>query len=160
MLKPLATTKNIKITVDAPKRDVILQSDALALSQILINLTGNSIKFTDTGEVKIEIRRRRTGDRREVEFSVTDTGRGIPLEVQERLFESFKHMDTLHDIPTEGTGLGLYISKKFAQLIGGRISFKSALGKGSRFVLCIDGDAVANLQKGAEGSSTLAELRL
>ena len=148
MLRPLAVAKHLELTVVMPKKDLDLETDRRALSQILINLVGNGIKYTDTGEVKLEVLQKETGDRREVNFQVSDTGPGIPLSEQEKLFQRFKRMHA-DDSPTKGSGLGLFVSKRLAELIGGNISFKSTPGKGSRFTLSIDGDAVAELQRSA-----------
>ena len=134
MLKPLATAKHLKLTVVAPKKNLDLETDRRALSQILINLVGNGIKYTDAGEVRIELLRKGTGDRREVHFNVADTGPGIPLSDQDKLFQRFKRMDA-NDSPTKGSGLGLFVSKRLAQLIGASISFKSTPGNGSVFTL-------------------------
>ena len=148
MLRPLAMAKHLKLTVVAPKKDLDLETDRRALSQILINLVGNGIKYTDSGEVRLEVLQKRTGDRREVNFQVSDTGPGIPLSEQDKLFQRFERVDA-NESPTKGSGLGLFVSKRLAQLIGGNISFKSDPGKGSRFTLSIDGNAVAALQQGA-----------
>jgi signal transduction histidine kinase len=148
MLRPLAVAKHLELTVVKLKKDLDLETDRRALSQILINLMGNGIKYTDTGEVKLEVLQGEAGDRREVNFQVSDTGPGIPLSEQEKLFQRFERMDA-NDSPTKGTGLGLFVSKRLAQLIGGNISFKSDPGKGSRFTLSIDGDAVADRQRSA-----------
>ena len=148
MLRPLAMAKHLKLTVVTPKKKLDLETDRRALSQILINLVGNGIKYTDSGEVKLEVLRKRTGDRRGVYFQVADTGPGIPLSEQDKLFQRFERMDA-NDSPTKGSGLGLFVSKRLAQLIGGNITFKSDPGKGSRFTLSIDGDAVAELQQSA-----------
>jgi PAS domain S-box-containing protein len=152
-LRPLAEKKGLQFTVDAPAEPVVLPSDARALSQILINLIGNAIKFTDTGEVSVRLRRttndqrltngdtRRTtllGDHSAlVEFTVCDTGIGIKPEDQARLFEEFGRVDSAEVRAREGTGLGLRLSHMLAELLGGTIELTSGLGVGSAFALVL-----------------------
>ena len=139
MLRPLAMAKHLKLTVVKPKKTLDLETDRRALSQILINLVGNGIKYTDSGEVRLEVLRKRTGDRRGIQFRVFDTGPGIPLSEQKKLFQRFECTDFEQDNPTKGSGLGLFVSKRLAQLVGACISFKSTPGKGSVFTLSFDG---------------------
>lgn len=130
-LRPLAADKGIPIRVEAPTAPLEIHSDRRALSQILINLTNNAIKFTDEGSVRLTVSR--AGER--VRFSVIDTGRGIQAEDRERLFTAFEQVDAAGIRPSEGTGLGLYICQRLAVLIGGAIAVETELGSGSAFTL-------------------------
>jgi two-component system sensor histidine kinase/response regulator len=122
-----------------------IRTDAPKLRQILINLLGNAIKFTEKGRVTLRARRQggaeavrgAEGDSRvRLEFEVEDTGIGIPPEDRARIFEPFVQVKTSRK-PSGGVGLGLAISKKLTDLLGGEISLRSEVGRGSVFVLSI-----------------------
>ncbi|NTV62758.1 MAG: hypothetical protein HGA65_04375, partial [Oscillochloris sp.] len=108
-----------------------VQSDSRALSQILINLINNAIKFTDIGEVAIHL----TLKAGEVCFEIHDTGIGIRAEDQACLFQEFGRVDSPEVRSREGTGLGLRLSLKLAALLGGTITLQSEYGTGSTFTL-------------------------
>ena len=104
------------------------------LRQVIVNLVGNAIKFTAKGEVIVHVRTRELGPEHVVlEFTIADTGIGIPKDKQARMFEAFEQADTSTTREYGGTGLGLSITKKFVELHGGRIWVESDLGQGSRF---------------------------
>ena len=133
-LSPLARNKGIGFTVVAPEHAVTASLDRRALSQILINLSSNAIKFTDKGEVRIEIHEGISDGRATVRFDVIDTGIGIKQQDQDKLFKAFEQLKTFGiAAPREGTGLGLYICQRLARLLGGSIEFTSQLGTGSVF---------------------------
>ena len=137
----------------------ILVSDVNRLRQILVNLVGNAVKFTERGEVVVEVtpsaRGRRTlqpGQQQDTEFlrhpeewllhfAVHDTGIGIPIEKQSRLFKSFQQVDASTTRHYGGTGLGLAISKRLAELLGGKIWVDSDAGKGATFHFTISARA-------------------
>lgn len=132
-LRPLATEKGLGFEVQAPASDVIIRTDRRAFSQILINLINNAIKFTETGKVHVELRQ--SGDLTEV--AITDTGTGIAPENQARLFEAFARLEIGARRRQEGSGLGLHLSRKLAEILGGDIRCQSEPGKGSTFTLTI-----------------------
>ncbi len=134
-LRPLAEEKGIALEVLAAEDGLELSSDRRALSQILINLTNNAIKFTDQGSVLLELSRRHDDGALVTCFGVTDTGCGIRAEDRERLFAAFEQIGGPDARPYEGTGLGLYICQTLAPVVGGAITFESALGEGSTFAL-------------------------
>jgi PAS domain S-box-containing protein len=107
--------------------------DAHHLRQVLINLLGNAVKYTDRGQVSLRIH---AGDDNRVRFEVSDTGPGIPREDQERVFHAF-YQTPAGEAKGEGTGLGLTISREFVQLMGGELSLESAPGQGSTFSFSI-----------------------
>jgi len=107
--------------------------DARRLTQVLLNLVGNAIKFTDSGSV--EVRAVQTGDR--FELSVVDSGFGIAPADQARIFDEFQQVDNSSTRKKGGTGLGLSISRKIVELHGGRISVESEVGKGSTFKVTV-----------------------
>jgi len=162
LLAPQAAEKGIDLAClvdDAlPK---ILVSDIVRLRQILVNLLGNAVKFTSNGEVVVEVksagrsaRQQPAGQKPDTDFirhpeqwllhfSVRDTGVGIPLDRQNRLFKSFQQVDASTARHYGGTGLGLAICKRLAELMGGRIWVESDAGKGATFHFTILVNAAA-----------------
>lgn len=117
-----------------PDIPAIVRGDPRRLYQILINLTGNAIKFTENGEVVIYAELEKDeGDHTKVRFSVSDTGIGIPQDRRNILFKSFSQVDASMTRKYGGTGLGLAISKRLAEMMGGEIGVDSKEGKGSSF---------------------------
>jgi protein-histidine pros-kinase len=138
-LRPLAAAKNLQLTTILPEEHVVLQTDRRALSQIVINLTNNAIKFTSAGTVTLEmVQRGEAPAGRWMELRVSDTGIGIQPGEQQRLFGAFERGKGSHNI--EGTGLGLHLSQKLAELLGGSIEVTSIYGQGSTFTLLLPGD--------------------
>ncbi len=119
------------VSEDVPGR---LRGDPVRLRQVLINLVGNSVKFTDRGEVLVEITlKQAAGDHTVVAISVEDSGVGIPVAQLPQVFESFYQADHAEVRLRGGSGLGLTITKHFIELMGGTIGVESELGRGSRF---------------------------
>jgi protein-histidine pros-kinase len=136
-LRPLAEAKGLRFEMRVPTDDIIVSSNRRILSQILLNLTNNAIKFTDTGEVGLELECREISDRKQTEFRVLDTGIGIRIEEQAKLFQAFMQIDNPGKPRREGTGLGLHLSQKMAEVLGGKIAFRSEFGRGSTFSLVL-----------------------
>src|SRR5690348_13208188 len=127
--EPLATSKGLKFTAALQDGLPMAHGDARRVSQVLLNLVGNAIKFTDTGEVEI-----RAGlDKGQFVLTVRDTGPGIADADQERIFGEFQQIDNSNTRKKGGTGLGLAISKRMVEMQGGTISVDSVLGQGSTF---------------------------
>ena len=125
----LAQNKKLALTTEVAKSLPIGIGDEQRLTQVLLNLVGNAIKFTDTGEVRVTAKA--IDDQFNV--SVADTGPGIPAEHQARIFEQFQQVDNSNTRAKGGTGLGLAIAKQIVEMHGGRIWVESTLGKGSTF---------------------------
>jgi signal transduction histidine kinase len=136
VVEPLARQKNLTFHSNVPSEPIRMTSDVDKIRQILINLAGNAVKFTDEGAIRLDLERG-NGD---VCFVVSDTGIGIAPQDIERLFKPFAQLDTGLTRRHGGTGLGLYISRGLAELIGGRIIVDSQPGKGSKFTLVLPAD--------------------
>jgi PAS domain S-box-containing protein len=147
-LRPLAEAKSIALDVRFRDRPLMVSTDRRALSQIVFNLGNNAIKFTPEGSVRLELADAPGNDTSNATnndtpgngapmaaIHVVDTGIGIKPEDQEKLFRAFERIDGGSRV--EGAGLGLYLCRKLAELIGGRIEFQSEYGHGSRFTLLI-----------------------
>lgn len=140
MLKPQATEKGLYTRIDiASDVPVVVRADPQYLRQVLINLTSNAIKFTEEGGIEVRvIRLADQDDTVKVRFEVIDTGIGIPVEDQDRIFDTFRQADDSATRRYGGTGLGTAISKQLIELMGGQIGLQSSPGQGSRFWFAID----------------------
>jgi protein-histidine pros-kinase len=136
-LRPLADVKGIKLELISTNGDSVVLADRRAFSQIILNLTSNAIKFTERGSVRLEATQKQENNKPVIEISVTDTGMGIRPEDKAKLFQAFSRVDNEKGRALEGTGLGLHLSKRLAELLGGRILLESEYGKGSRFTLVL-----------------------
>ena len=110
-----------------------IRCDGLRTAQVLVNLLSNAVKFTESGHVALRVRAGTAGSSPTIEFEIEDTGCGIPTEAIPRLFRPFEQADSSVTRRHGGTGLGLSLSRRFAQLMGGEIDVQSRLGAGSRF---------------------------
>ena len=136
-LRPLALQKGLALEMDLAEPAILLQTDRRALTQILINLANNAIKFTETGTVRVTLAQRPGEGQNIIEFSVADSGAGIREEDQAKLFQAFSQLDSTSTRHAEGAGLGLYLCQNLANLIGGSLFFKSDFGRGSTFTLAL-----------------------
>jgi PAS domain S-box-containing protein len=134
-LAPRAHAKGLELACQiAPNVPPALRGDPSRLRQILVNLIGNAVKFTETGEVVVRVECRPVdGQRVVVTFTVSDTGIGIPRDKHGTIFDPFTQADASTTRRFGGTGLGLTISARLAQLMGGGISVESEPGKGTQF---------------------------
>ena len=136
-LRMLSVQKGLALVLDLPQEPIVIDSDRRALTQIIINLVNNAIKFTEQGTVKVALRQRIVDEQLLTEFSVTDSGAGIAHEDQSKLFQAFSQLDSTSTRHVEGAGLGLYLCQNLATLLGGTLSFSSEVGKGSTFTLAL-----------------------
>ncbi|TDB38276.1 MAG: hybrid sensor histidine kinase/response regulator [Actinobacteria bacterium] len=132
-LVPEVTAKGIGFASEFESDDMAMLTDARKLSQILLNLTSNAVKYTQHGAVTLRVHQ--TGNT--VTFSVEDTGPGISEELLESIFSEFTRGERTPDQSAEGTGLGLAISRGLAEMLGGRIEVQSEVGRGSIFTLLL-----------------------
>jgi CheY-like chemotaxis protein len=132
MLRPLLLSESVSLVFEPAGDLPPLYTDEGKVSQILRNLISNALKFTEHGEVRVSVAL--SSDGRSVAFSVADTGIGIAPEDQERIFQEFGQLDSRVQRKVRGTGLGLPLSRKLAQLLGGTLTVTSAVGVGSTFV--------------------------
>jgi signal transduction histidine kinase/CheY-like chemotaxis protein len=135
MLRPLLVNQSLMLVFDEPVDIPPLFSDETKLSQILRNFISNALKYTERGEVRVSARL--TPQRDGVEFSVADTGIGIPEQDVARVFDEFVQIENPLQRRVKGTGLGLPLSRRLAELLGGTVSVKSTLGVGSTFAVTI-----------------------
>jgi signal transduction histidine kinase len=143
MIRVAADKKAIGFASDwSAVEGLTVRGDGRAFRQILTNLLGNAVKFTERGGVSLAVRLERAGDRAGLAVSVADTGRGIPAEALPHIFERFYQVDGSLTRGIEGTGLGLAISQNLARMMGGRIEVTSEPGRGSTFRLVLDLEVV------------------
>src|SRR6185437_186800 len=120
----------------------LLNGDAGRLRQVLLNLVGNAIKFTERGYVRVAASHRRLGgDQVELRIEIIDSGIGIPADARARLFTRFSQADDTASRTYGGTGLGLAICKELCELMGGAVGYESEEGRGSRFWFVVVCDA-------------------
>ena len=152
ILSTQAASKGVDFVVSImPEVPPAVRGDAHHLRQVLINLAGNAVKFTERGSVTVHVScQGETEAGVRVKFSVRDTGIGIPPEAQERIFDSFTQADQSTTRRFGGTGLGTTIAKQLVELMGGRIGLESAVGLGSTFWF------EAELQKQPERAGVVA----
>ena len=137
LMRMRAEERGISLAVEFEGRvPAVIESDSKRLRQILVNLLGNAVKFTEEGSVNLVVRHE--PDEGQLIFEVSDTGIGISQEHQRRLFHPFTQADTGVARQYEGTGLGLSISRRLADMLGGKIELESQVGQGSTFRLILD----------------------
>jgi signal transduction histidine kinase/CheY-like chemotaxis protein len=134
-IRPLVERNQNLLEVRCPADVGTLHADLTRVRQILFNLMSNAAKFTQHGRVGLDVLPRRIAGEEWIEFAVADTGIGLTPEQQRRLFQSFSQADPSTSRKYGGTGLGLVISRRFAQMMGGDIQLQSEFGRGSVFTV-------------------------
>lgn len=158
-----ATGKNLEVLCEIhPQVPAMLKGDSTRLRQVLGNLVGNAVKFTDRGEIHLKVDEpQRFGDRCQLTISVRDTGIGIPEEQYASIFESFSQGDVSTTRKYGGTGLGLAICYRLVQAMGGELSVQSRMGEGSVFTFNISLETVGAFpEPDSLRSDVLAGLRI
>lgn len=135
LLRPLLSSESVALVFDDPAGLPRLTTDEAKVAQILRNFISNALKFTEQGEVRVTARLAPRED--QVTFAVADTGVGIPPQDQERIFQEFTQLEHPLQKRVRGTGLGLPLSRKLAELLGGYVTLTSQPGVGSTFALVI-----------------------
>jgi signal transduction histidine kinase len=134
-LEPIILRSKTTVTTTLDKELRPIRTDRQKLKQILLNLLSNALKFTHQGSVTISARR--LPHERAVSISVSDTGIGIALADQEKIFEDFRQLDNSPTRAYGGTGLGLSICRRLSQMLNGQLSVESQVRKGSTFTLIL-----------------------
>jgi PAS domain S-box-containing protein len=147
--------KGIKFLIDLPKQiPAALMLDETRVRQILFNLIGNAVKFTDKGEVTLSVIKKITGEEKiDLIFTVKDTGIGIPDDQQHLIFDAFTQQDGQRSAQFGGTGLGLTITKRLVEMMGGNIRLSSEPGIGSLFTVTLPG---IKIKKGGKKESEMS----
>jgi PAS domain S-box-containing protein len=147
-LEVQAQEKGVRLHGEFPEMKKV-RTDPQRLRQILINLVGNALKFTETGSITVRVHARET-DRAPTHIEIADTGIGIPEDQQRTIFEAFAQVDSSTRREHEGTGLGLAICKSLCDLLGYGISLQSTVGEGSTFTIHLDPSAAASDEESLE----------
>ena len=136
-LRQLAAGKGLALRLEMSSDPMVVRTDRRALTQVILNLLNNAIKFTDQGSVSVALSRRTERQGAITEIAVSDTGAGIREQDQARLFDAFSQVDGTTTRNAEGAGLGLYLSRNLARLLGGDVTCTSQYGAGSTFRLVL-----------------------
>ncbi len=156
-MKPQADDKGLQLRLQVrPDVPHHIRSDQLRLREILMNVVGNAIKFTELGSVVIQCGMVEGAAPPLLEIVVTDSGIGIPLELQEKLFQPFTQLDATMTRKHGGSGLGLVISRKLAQALGGDVSVSSTPGAGCRVRITVGVGVAPELVRAASESPKVA----
>jgi signal transduction histidine kinase len=133
-VQPIAEEKGLEVGLSGPS-DGLRIGYPVALSRVLLNLTTNALKFTDEGSVQVSAEERGPA---QVEFSVRDTGRGIPPQAMAMLFEPFRRRQKERDYAFSGSGLGLSICRKLVEAMKSDLKVETSQGVGTRFYFVLD----------------------
>lgn len=137
LLARTASERGLRLSLELPDEVPALEGDPGRIRQVLLNLVSNAIKFTDEGEVRLVLSVEPRAEEVELRYAVHDTGVGIDPELRARLFERFSQLDSSSTRTRGGAGLGLAISKRLSELMGGELSVESEPGQGSTFALAL-----------------------
>ncbi len=154
--KPLAEQNGLDLALEKElqEKDSFLRTDPTRIEQVLTNLIGNAIKFTKQGEISFGYKQTQN----QLRFWIKDTGRGIPPDMTEAVFERFRQVDDSTFREEEGSGLGLAISKSIVELLGGEIGVVSKIGSGSEFYFALPMNPLQNPSIGVQSQSKEDEL--
>jgi CheY-like chemotaxis protein len=136
----VAKAKKLNLTYSSQCDEIFIDTDARLLEHIVNDLINNAIKYTDSGKVTVRLCIEQTISGHEIQIKVTDTGIGIPEKQQSVIFDAFRQVSEGYNRSFEGTGLGLTITKKYIELLGGKIALESTVGMGSTFTISFPED--------------------
>ena len=156
-LETLAEKRGDRIELRIPREVGFMYTDMLKLRQVLFNLIGNAIKFTEQGTIRVGVRRWTADERELVEITVTDSGIGIAADALPRLFAEFTQADPSTTRRYGGAGLGLSIAREFCRLMGGEITATSVPGEGSTFTVCVPAELPASTPRSPAAAAMDAE---
>jgi PAS domain S-box-containing protein len=135
--RPLAKSKGLEVSASTPDGETWIRADRRALSQVLSNLTDNAIHFTESGHVRLALRRATGANGGAAEITIQDSGPGFQPEDLPHVFDPFRRFKTGDRQQKAGTGLGLYLSQRLTSLMGGRIECRSSPGDGTTFTVTL-----------------------
>jgi signal transduction histidine kinase len=133
VMLPLVNAKSIRFVIDLPNDPIELVTDPRKIRQILVNLLGNAVKFTEKGQITVSA----AVEGNKLVMRVSDTGIGIPAEFHEKIFDPFWQVDHGKTRAVGGTGLGLAVTRELASIMGGIVSVESRVGEGSTFTVSL-----------------------
>lgn len=149
-------SKNVSFTIKSEITSSFLNGDPTRLKQMLINILGNAFKFTDQGSIVLEVKEwTKSQSYSTLQFTIKDTGIGIPKDKLKNVFGDFEQVDSSTSRKFGGSGLGLAITKRLVDLHGGKISVSSEVGKGTTFNILLDYEKTAMPSKSNKGSETI-----
>ena len=135
MVEPQARAKGLQFDVQLPSPTLMVETDPGKLCQVLVNVLGNAVKFTDRGVVRLRVIADETDD--SIAIEIEDTGLGIAPTHLDRVFDHFWQVDQAPSRRAGGVGLGLHITRQLVRLLGGDVSVRSTVGEGSCFTVCL-----------------------
>jgi two-component system, sensor histidine kinase and response regulator len=155
MVEQQAVTKGLDINVNLPRQPLAVMSDSLRLRQVLVNLLNNAVKFTEEGQIGLDVvLKNETSTIFDLDILISDTGSGIPESSQQKIFDVFSQADASTTRKHGGTGLGLSISQSIIMLMGGHISVKSEVGVGTEFTIHLSLEKVIQKTRSVNQSSS------
>jgi signal transduction histidine kinase len=149
IVRSLAERKGLQLRSQLPDYPIALDTDRLKLRQILVNVVTNAVKYSDAGEVLLVVGVAGSGAATRISFAVTDSGQGIAVDDQQRVFEAFWQVHQSLTRASDGTGLGLAVARRLARLLGGDVVIsQSLLGRGTTFIVWLPQTAGESFEGG------------
>jgi signal transduction histidine kinase len=149
IVRSLAERKGLQLRSEFPDYPVALDTDRLKLRQVLVNVVTNAVKYSDAGEVLLVVGVAGSGAATRISFAVTDSGRGIAVDDQQRVFEAFWQVHQSLTRASDGTGLGLAVARRLARLLGGDVVIgQSHVGRGTTFIVWLPQTAGESFEEG------------
>ena len=156
MFRPVLMNPDVTLIFEEPRGVPRLYADDRKLAQILRNYISNALKFTVRGEIRVSVTNNADGT---ITFAVSDTGIGMDKHARDSIFQDFSQIDSQLQRKLRGTGLGLSLSKRVAELLGGRVGLESEVGKGSVFWVCLPQEEQRTSEKKLDKDNTEEDRR-